>query len=270
MVEPKLAAGAHYVIRVVNWGALEPYEGTITWGPPEPFQPGGTEAWTLSCEEPDGIVRGGQQVVVGRGERVEIAADCGQGTAGPPGPEGPAGEPGQQGDPGPAGAQGDSGPAGPQGGTGPAGPQGERGETGQRGPAGSDGTSGAVLGESRRAPAARASARGVRATRSGYARVRVRCPRSESRACDGTLKLKTSGRVRSLKGAQARRIKFGEEAFLIPRGRTAVVKVPLTPNSMRILQRLRRVRTSAEVVVRGRPGTGAFAITRFNLYAARR
>ena len=130
MVEPKLAAGAHYVIRVVNWGALEPYEGTITWGPPEPFQPGGTEAWTLSCEEPDGIVRGGQQVVVGRGERVEIAADCGQGTAGPPGPEGPAGEPGQQGDPGPAGAQGDSGPAGPQGGTGPAGPQGERGETG--------------------------------------------------------------------------------------------------------------------------------------------
>ena len=53
--EPNLQPG-NYVIRVVNFAAVEPYDGTINFAGPEPFQPAQTETWRLTCEFPAGNV----------------------------------------------------------------------------------------------------------------------------------------------------------------------------------------------------------------------
>ncbi len=65
--DPLLQPGQQYVARVINFAAIEPYEGTVTFAGPEPFQPAQTEAWTLTCER-GGKVVSTQQVVIGRGE----------------------------------------------------------------------------------------------------------------------------------------------------------------------------------------------------------
>jgi hypothetical protein len=69
IAEPTLEPGEHYVVRVTNFAAVEPYEGKITFGGPPPFEPAKTESWTLSCERPNGEVLSSQQITIGRGER---------------------------------------------------------------------------------------------------------------------------------------------------------------------------------------------------------
>ncbi len=49
LVAPALVPGGRYVIRVVNFAAAEPYDGTITFEGPEPYQAAQTESWTLSA-----------------------------------------------------------------------------------------------------------------------------------------------------------------------------------------------------------------------------
>ena len=67
--EPAVVPGGKYVARVVNYAALEPYEGTVKFAGPDPFVPGQTESWTLTCERPDGTVLTSQAVTIARGER---------------------------------------------------------------------------------------------------------------------------------------------------------------------------------------------------------
>jgi hypothetical protein len=69
--EPILTPG-RYVARVINFAAAEPYDGTITFRGPDPFQPGRKESWTLACENPEGTVRTTRQVTVDRGQRVNL------------------------------------------------------------------------------------------------------------------------------------------------------------------------------------------------------
>ena len=72
-----LESGA-YVARVINWAALEPYEGQVTFeGPTPPVGAGEPEAWNLTCEV-NGEVMASLQVFVGRGERqaVDLAGKC--------------------------------------------------------------------------------------------------------------------------------------------------------------------------------------------------
>jgi hypothetical protein len=66
--EPTLVPGQKYVARIVNFAAVEPYTGTVTFGGPEPFQEAKTESWTLTCERPDGTVLSSQAVTIARGQ----------------------------------------------------------------------------------------------------------------------------------------------------------------------------------------------------------
>jgi hypothetical protein len=62
-------AAGDYVLRVVNFLAAGPWTVDVKWfrAGPDQITPGRTEAWTLTCERPDGITVS-RKVVVGRGE----------------------------------------------------------------------------------------------------------------------------------------------------------------------------------------------------------
>ncbi|MBA2383543.1 MAG: peptidase M14 [Actinobacteria bacterium] len=72
LVAPALVPGGRYVIRVVNFAAAEPYDGTITFEGPEPYQAAQTESWTLRCESPEGTVRSTAAITIARGERQSL------------------------------------------------------------------------------------------------------------------------------------------------------------------------------------------------------
>jgi hypothetical protein len=65
--EPILTPG-NYVVRVVNYLAAEPYEGTITFSRPEPYEAAHAESWQLTCELPQGNVLGSMPITIARGE----------------------------------------------------------------------------------------------------------------------------------------------------------------------------------------------------------
>ena len=73
---PDVAPG-RYVARVINYAAVEPYEGTVTFQAPDPYQ-APEESWTLSCETPGGTTLSSRQVFVARGERrtLDMRGDC--------------------------------------------------------------------------------------------------------------------------------------------------------------------------------------------------
>lgn len=67
-----------YVLRVNNFAATEPYDGTVTFQGPDPFVPAQTETWTMTCAGIDGKVAATRQVFIERGQaRVEdFGAPC--------------------------------------------------------------------------------------------------------------------------------------------------------------------------------------------------
>jgi Zinc carboxypeptidase len=56
-----------YLIRVANVAGVEPWEGTRVYEGPDPFQPGITETWTLTCEVGGRVLHTGQ-VLIDRGQ----------------------------------------------------------------------------------------------------------------------------------------------------------------------------------------------------------
>jgi hypothetical protein len=67
-----------YVVRVINYAAVEPWAGEVTFEGPEPHQAAQQETWTLFCEQPEGTIRSARQVFVERGGRrsLDLRADC--------------------------------------------------------------------------------------------------------------------------------------------------------------------------------------------------
>ena len=65
------------MVRVINWAAVEPWTGTVTFLPPDPPQ-ATVETYTLSCEQPEGTTRSARQVQVDRGQRLalDLRKDC--------------------------------------------------------------------------------------------------------------------------------------------------------------------------------------------------
>ena len=77
LAEPVLAPGKKFVVRMTNFAAVEPYEGSITFASPS-FQAAQKEAWTLTCENNDGTVFKTSQVTIDRGQRQsQDFAGCG-------------------------------------------------------------------------------------------------------------------------------------------------------------------------------------------------
>lgn len=72
------APGAYTAVLLdMGAGVLSDWQGGVTFaGPPGPL-PGMREAWTLTCETPDGRVLGTRRVVVDRGESVDVGRVCG-------------------------------------------------------------------------------------------------------------------------------------------------------------------------------------------------
>jgi len=70
-------APGKYVVRVENYAAVEPYDGTITFEGPGPFTPAQTETWKLTCFFAD-EARVKQDILIGRGETKNLdLSDCG-------------------------------------------------------------------------------------------------------------------------------------------------------------------------------------------------
>jgi hypothetical protein len=71
-------APGDYVVRVINWAAVEPWSGTVSFEGPDEFQPAETETWTLFCEDPDGTIRSARQVAIARGETraLDLRSSC--------------------------------------------------------------------------------------------------------------------------------------------------------------------------------------------------
>jgi hypothetical protein len=61
-----------YIVRVNNYAAVSPYNGTVTWQGPKAFQAGTTETWRLTCEFPEGNVLQTANVLVARGDRRSV------------------------------------------------------------------------------------------------------------------------------------------------------------------------------------------------------
>ena len=75
-----------YVLEIVNFSAVAPYEGRIqVFGEAEGTRtvtPAHTEAWTLTCERPSGTVIAERKVEVDRGKVADLGAACAAGTSG--------------------------------------------------------------------------------------------------------------------------------------------------------------------------------------------
>jgi hypothetical protein len=68
-MDGKLVPG-EYVIRAVNFAAVEPYEGSVTFAGPDEFVPAETESWTLSCKRGKRTIR--EEITIARGEAQEL------------------------------------------------------------------------------------------------------------------------------------------------------------------------------------------------------
>jgi hypothetical protein len=187
---------------------------------------GPREAYEMTCETPDGTVVERRQVVVDRGETLNVRLACGGGTGDGPGQDGPP-RPGQD-SPSRPGRGDDRGP----------------GRDGAGG-SGAGGTSGGGAGSPRgvaqsKAAPSRATLRVVSAGRlsGGAIAVRVTCPATVTGACRGTLRLRGS-----LRGRTAATL--GSKAFVVPAGRTMTVKVKPTRALRQALTGRRRVAVTA-------------------------
>jgi hypothetical protein len=67
-----------YVVRVQNYAGVDPWTGTVTYAGPDPYGAPRQEAYTLTCETPQGVVKAARQVFVARGERLalDLRKDC--------------------------------------------------------------------------------------------------------------------------------------------------------------------------------------------------
>jgi hypothetical protein len=67
-----------YVVRVQNYAGVDPWKGTVTYEGPGPYNAPQQEAYTLSCETAQGVVKSARQVFVARGERLalDLRKDC--------------------------------------------------------------------------------------------------------------------------------------------------------------------------------------------------
>ena len=68
----------HYILSVQNYLATGGFSGTLqVFGPvpgSEVIVPAGIEAWSVTCDRPNGKRAGGEQIVVDRGQRKTVTA----------------------------------------------------------------------------------------------------------------------------------------------------------------------------------------------------
>jgi hypothetical protein len=77
LLAPDLDPGK-YVLEIVNYAAVQPYEGKIEFFPPagEVLVPARTESYRLTCERANGAVFATRDVTVARGQRLKLGTAC--------------------------------------------------------------------------------------------------------------------------------------------------------------------------------------------------
>ncbi len=73
-----LVPGGKYVVRMINFAATEPYEGTVTFEGPSPRIEPKRERWTLTCLNRKGKTTGDRKLYIERGEhrRLDLRKGC--------------------------------------------------------------------------------------------------------------------------------------------------------------------------------------------------
>jgi collagen triple helix repeat protein len=168
------------------------------------------------------------------------------------------------------GATGAAGATGFTGSTGQTGSTGSTGSTGTAGPAGAPGKTTVISAPSRtepsgiNSPAARRLLRVDRLARVqvkgpyfGQMRVRVFCKRSTAARCEGSLKIRTVGRVNTALQPGRRRLRkvtLATGSYQLPRGRVGYAKVVLSAVNQRLLLARGRLRVDALITVLDQDG----------------
>ncbi|HVE68594.1 MAG TPA: M14 family zinc carboxypeptidase [Solirubrobacteraceae bacterium] len=65
-----------YVVLVNNFGAAEPYTGSVSFRAKPPFRPGRTESWAFSCESAAGTSTQALQIARGERRTLDLSAAC--------------------------------------------------------------------------------------------------------------------------------------------------------------------------------------------------
>ena len=70
--------GKRLIVRVVNFAGVEPYDVTVAYRGPDPFEPARKESWRLTCETPAGRVLATRSVQIDRGQsqRADFGSAC--------------------------------------------------------------------------------------------------------------------------------------------------------------------------------------------------
>lgn len=71
VTEPALRAGEKYVVRLTNFAASEPYDGTITYRGPDPVSRARKERWTLTCMRGKNVLAR-SKIYIERGQRKRL------------------------------------------------------------------------------------------------------------------------------------------------------------------------------------------------------
>ena len=183
-------------------------------------------------------------------------------------------------------ADGAAGVAGAPGATGSAGSAGTTGATGTAGPAGAPGRTVVVAAPSTSTPkpgvnsaAARRLLRVDRLARvqlkgpyAGQMRVRVFCKRSSAARCEGSLKIRTVGRINTALQPGRKRLKkvtLATGSYQLPRGRVGYAKVVLSATNQRLLLARGPLRVDALMTVLDQDGRQQVLRKRFRTSVAR-
>ena len=68
-----LVPGGKYVVRVINFAATEPYDGTVTFEGPSPLIKAQKEKWTVTCLNRKGKTTGDRRALyIERGQRKKL------------------------------------------------------------------------------------------------------------------------------------------------------------------------------------------------------
>jgi hypothetical protein len=184
------------------------------------------------------------------------------------------------------GQDGAAGAAGANGAAGATGSSGSAGSTGTAGPAGRPGTTTIVTTPSRttpssgiNSPAARRLLRVDRLARvqfkgpyAGQMRVRVFCKRSSAARCEGSVKIRTVGRINTALQPGRKRLKkvtLATGSYQLPRGRVGYAKVVLSATNQRLLLARGPLRVDALMTVLDQDGRQQTLRKRFRTSVAR-
>jgi hypothetical protein len=94
--------------------------------------------------------------------------------------------------------------------------------------------------------------------------IAITCPRTATGGCTGAVTIQGEARAlaAALSNPRAKTVRLGRRSFIVPRGGTARVPVPLSAQALKAVKRAGRLRVTVLVNARDSAGRRALPITR--------